>query len=104
MGPNNCQGFCVETGHVHGITRSEEHTSELQSQSNLVCRLLLEQKVMNATQALLTPPLGPRENPSGTGNARLPMGNYANFESPLRGNSYSELKIPQCNRESTDRF
>src|SRR2546430_12641226 len=24
--------------------RSEEHTSELQSQSNLVCRLLLEQK------------------------------------------------------------
>src|SRR2546427_9315513 len=27
---------------VHG--RSEEHTSELQSQSNLVCRLLLEKK------------------------------------------------------------
>src|SRR5688572_31662711 len=27
-----------------GPTRSEEHTSELQSQSNLVCRLLLEKK------------------------------------------------------------
>src|SRR2546430_13153864 len=27
----------------HGM-RSEEHTSELQSQSNLVCRLLLEKK------------------------------------------------------------
>src|SRR2546427_5557847 len=27
-----------------GLTRSEEHTSELQSQSNLVCRLLLEKK------------------------------------------------------------
>src|SRR5256886_13671042 len=26
-------------------TRSEEHTSELQSQSNLVCRLLLEKKI-----------------------------------------------------------
>src|SRR2546430_6039895 len=26
------------------IVRSEEHTSELQSQSNLVCRLLLEKK------------------------------------------------------------
>src|SRR2546427_7399686 len=26
------------------LTRSEEHTSELQSQSNLVCRLLLEKK------------------------------------------------------------
>src|SRR2546430_4982530 len=27
-----------------GHARSEEHTSELQSQSNLVCRLLLEKK------------------------------------------------------------
>src|SRR5688572_31326941 len=27
-----------------GSDRSEEHTSELQSQSNLVCRLLLEKK------------------------------------------------------------
>src|SRR5205085_11257985 len=48
------------TGYVHGFnfgpseegvsfgryvnSRSEEHTSELQSQSNLVCRLLLEKK------------------------------------------------------------
>src|SRR5688572_31142390 len=33
--------------HLHGrhpADRSEEHTSELQSQSNLVCRLLLEKK------------------------------------------------------------
>src|SRR2546430_5325902 len=30
--------------HHHGPKRSEEHTSELQSQSNLVCRLLLEKK------------------------------------------------------------
>src|SRR2546430_6522628 len=29
--------------------RSEEHTSELQSQSNLVCRLLLEKKKTRAT-------------------------------------------------------
>src|SRR2546430_4061363 len=29
---------------VHHVGRSEEHTSELQSQSNLVCRLLLEKK------------------------------------------------------------
>src|SRR2546430_6770417 len=28
--------------------RSEEHTSELQSQSNLVCRLLLEKKTITA--------------------------------------------------------
>src|SRR2546430_3156334 len=31
----------------HAADRSEEHTSELQSQSNLVCRLLLEKKKTN---------------------------------------------------------
>src|SRR5688572_33457871 len=30
--------------YISVTTRSEEHTSELQSQSNLVCRLLLEKK------------------------------------------------------------
>src|SRR2546430_13052829 len=37
---------------ARGGTRSEEHTSELQSQSNLVCRLLLEKKKQ---QAILIP-------------------------------------------------
>src|SRR2546430_11601622 len=32
------------------LRRSEEHTSELQSQSNLVCRLLLEKKKTNSTK------------------------------------------------------
>src|SRR5688572_33477134 len=32
--------------------RSEEHTSELQSQSNLVCRLLLEKKKRQTTQTV----------------------------------------------------
>src|SRR2546426_5630541 len=31
------------------MTRSEEHTSELQSPCNLVCRLLLEKKKKNTT-------------------------------------------------------
>src|SRR5688572_32281332 len=35
-------------------TRSEEHTSELQSQSNLVCRLLLEKKKKKITQIIHT--------------------------------------------------
>src|SRR2546430_10913436 len=35
--------------------RSEEHTSELQSQSNLVCRLLLEKKKTPVPCARLTP-------------------------------------------------
>src|SRR3989475_8304845 len=33
-----------------GCGRSEEHTSELQSQSNLVCRLLLEKKKKEDSQ------------------------------------------------------
>src|SRR2546430_12981380 len=33
-----------QVGGKGGSLRSEEHTSELQSQSNLVCRLLLEKK------------------------------------------------------------
>src|SRR5688572_17806060 len=32
--------------------RSEEHTSELQSQSNLVCRLLLEKKKLSTSKAM----------------------------------------------------
>src|SRR5688572_32093167 len=41
--------------------RSEEHTSELQSQSNLVCRLLLEKKKHGrgvSNQFLMTPRIG----------------------------------------------
>src|SRR2546430_6089322 len=37
----------------HSFDRSEEHTSELQSQSNLVCRLLLEKKKKNIKQSTL---------------------------------------------------
>src|SRR2546430_6420296 len=36
--------------------RSEEHTSELQSQSNLVCRLLLEKKKDKTKRFLGAPP------------------------------------------------
>src|SRR2546430_9022676 len=49
--PPRCQESC----------RSEEHTSELQSQSNLVCRLLLEKK--NNTQPHPTPPRPHSEPP-----------------------------------------
>src|SRR2546430_11196499 len=41
-------------GEDAAIARSEEHTSELQSQSNLVCRLLLEKKKVN--EAVRQPP------------------------------------------------
>src|SRR2546430_12199822 len=35
---------CDHPANAFSAARSEEHTSELQSQSNLVCRLLLEKK------------------------------------------------------------
>src|SRR2546430_5727728 len=42
---------------LHIGQRSEEHTSELQSQSNLVCRLLLEKKnSLSAATSHPTPP------------------------------------------------
>src|SRR2546430_4065525 len=60
LSPSRCERFMpkrrsstarslrlIEPGRGHFSickTRSEEHTSELQSQSNLVCRLLLEKK------------------------------------------------------------
>src|SRR2546430_8015603 len=46
------------------LGRSEEHTSELQSQSNLVCRLLLEKKKKKAIPVplvVLKPPRLPAE-------------------------------------------
>src|SRR5688572_31573675 len=42
-----------------GTARSEEHTSELQSQSNLVCRLLLEKKNKSRRVTRATEPMSP---------------------------------------------
>src|SRR2546430_3554003 len=42
-------GFLGELAQPLVVGRSEEHTSELQSQSNLVCRLLLEKKKQTST-------------------------------------------------------
>src|SRR2546430_12335263 len=39
-----CPEGAARSSRRTGWERSEEHTSELQSQSNLVCRLLLEKK------------------------------------------------------------
>src|SRR5256885_6273744 len=44
----------VVVANVRAAKRSEEHTSELQSPCNLVCRLLLEKKKKKERTALLT--------------------------------------------------
>src|SRR2546430_4474855 len=65
-----CSGFSGRCGRSSGRSqasscwdRSEEHTSELQSQSNLVCRLLLEKKKHPSSGSTLCstlcPPFGP---------------------------------------------
>src|SRR5256886_10770068 len=53
--------------------RSEEHTSELQSQSNLVCRLLLEKKKNNQTSTRITPSAGTSYSTSPYARRRLPL-------------------------------
>src|SRR6204780_5140465 len=46
-------GAACSTWRRHRPTRSEEHTSELQSPTNLVCRLLLEKKTHTSTAFFL---------------------------------------------------
>src|SRR5437867_5385343 len=54
QGPS-CPGFLVRGQESQGRMRSEEHTSELQSPYDLVCRLLLEKKKKQSMQALIDP-------------------------------------------------
>src|SRR5688572_32487231 len=65
--PRRARDRC-RAGHRPG-DRSEEHTSELQSQSNLVCRLLLEKKKL-ASSSPIWRGLPRVLSPSTTGAAR----------------------------------
>src|SRR2546430_8052777 len=58
--------FCTQ---ILGDMRSEEHTSELQSQSNLVCRLLLEKKKKTHIWHAAAPPQSGRSVPRATSPA-----------------------------------
>src|SRR2546430_11029677 len=51
--PPKIQGTSVDARPGTKAPRSEEHTSELQSQSNLVCRLLLEKKKYHYMRLIL---------------------------------------------------
>src|SRR2546430_13434783 len=76
-----------EQCHLRTDTRSEEHTSELQSQSNLVCRLLLEKK---------------KNNTSSRSDARLPCSLRIFSSCPYASASCPPLwfcqRDPQCAR------
>src|SRR5688500_19790560 len=53
-GPRRDRGHARSVQPIRQAARSEEHTSELQSPCNLVCRLLLEKK--KTTSHIYTPP------------------------------------------------
>src|SRR5476649_1162153 len=73
------EGLAVDpvSGEVHDLTiRSEEHTSELQSHSDLVCRLLLEKKkkildILGLTKEAGTEGRAAAKNPRRTTGALL---------------------------------
>src|SRR5260221_10636620 len=56
---------------LHVFNRSEEHTSELQSHSDLVCRLLLEKKNKSGTQMDVS--TGPHREENECNKSRLFM-------------------------------
>src|SRR2546430_9238473 len=80
-------GFAAGRG--FGIGRSEEHTSELQSQSNLVCRLLLEKKkkdlrrTLAASSQLVSPRRRARARVAGNGAMGL-CWSWSLHEAPAR--------------------
>src|SRR5262249_62001689 len=51
-----CRTYSTATIPTAWLRRSEEHTSELQSLTNLVCRLLLEKKKATTPRSLTPPP------------------------------------------------
>src|SRR3954465_15142717 len=71
--------------------RSEEHTSELQSHDNLVCRLLLETKT---TQTQPTPPLTSQAaSPSAPPPRRAPLRRAAAPRPAKRGTPLSRASV-----------
>src|SRR5256886_7320476 len=65
--------------------RSEEHTSELQSQSNLVCRLLLEKIKAVGTSGLTVP---------STGISKTQLSCSSTYASPHPLSSCTSLRMP----------
>src|SRR2546430_12999917 len=61
--PGGAPAHGVPADHAPADARSEEHTSELQSQSNLVCRLLLEKKKKPAPEIKKLPVIPTNSTP-----------------------------------------
>src|SRR5262249_57085626 len=73
-------------------TRSEEHTSELQSLTNLVCRLLLEKEKKSTVSNLLSGATAAEANPQ-AGFTRHPIA-YTSAYGPLDWTAHARLLGP----------
>src|SRR2546427_6523762 len=71
--------------------RSEEHTSELQSQSNLVCRLLLEKKKNNTHNHT---PNNFNRNTRQQKTIAHPHTSAIYLYTPMQTREYTEAQIP----------
>src|SRR5256885_7547953 len=92
-----CQALCIPNN-PGGRSRSEEHTSELQSPCNLVCRLLLEKNNENDDPSE-SPCSAPSRILPGWGGALLaPRATRCRF-----GASGTSLLAPACRRPSAVR-
>src|SRR3989475_4780056 len=74
-----------------GDWRSEEHTSELQSQSNLVCRLLLEKKKLYHTDAFSSTVTSPTS--TAVGATKADGWTFGLFPSKLNSGMVSTLAV-----------
>src|SRR2546430_3506905 len=77
-----------------GKIRSEEHTSELQSQSNLVCRLLLEKKKKTNISRLRPAKLDRRQSPT-------PSRRWSNWPTASRASCPIDLTYPTIGADCT---
>src|SRR3989475_8554488 len=91
------RGTGLALGGWLGGLRSEEHTSELQSQSNLVCRLLLEKK-KGTLESRGGPRIGGKrgDGPLATFGPRLEVG--GELGPPRRGPGLRNRKPPPASR------
>src|SRR5260221_2609859 len=67
---------------AHRRCRSEEHTSELQSHSDLVCRLLLEKKKRRATSSTIPTSTWPARQPGVTTSSAIVIDRVTELRTP----------------------
>src|SRR5256885_3357884 len=79
------------------VPRSEEHTSELQSPCNLVCRLLLEKKKRDIQRRPACTVMSPRDTHQHISRASDPIGGRARL--PLQ--PQAKLSVMCCMTQST---